>query len=117
MLFFSWNDFNAIVAQEVFKEVFHCSSAIKKKVFQQRVSSNVIVEYVYRVQQFFRVVYLKGTFRGLLYEPLIPIKLLIAPIRVVFKQREVSLFPGDFMDDYYEAGMKYGLIKPSENEF
>ena len=56
------------------------------------------------MQQLVSVRYLKRTFRGLLSEPLILIKLIFALLRVVFKQREVSLFRGDFMDDYYEAG-------------
>ena len=58
------------------------------------------------MQQIVSVRYLERirTFRGLLSEPLILIKLLIALFMVAFKQREESLFPGDFMDDYYEAG-------------
>ena len=57
------------------------------------------------------------TFRGLLSEPLILIEFLIALFRVVFKQREVCLFPGEFMDDYYEDGRQVMKVMCSCRSF
>ena len=105
MLLFSWSEFNAIVAQEVCKEIFCCGIVIKK-VLQRCVLTNYTQSSLFiecRVQKFFRVVYLKGTFLRLLFEPFILIKLLRALLRVIFKQREISFHACDFIDYYNQA--------------